>query len=132
MADAGFRDETVGVAGVTVNPLKEADVPPGVVTVRFRGPEEAVGAIVIVAEIVVSVALLIVPVTPDPSNVSNVAPVRLVPVIVAGNVVPCVPDVGEIDVIFGTFVAPTVKLLNGAVELFLVMIASVRAPGAAP
>src|SRR5438876_164861 len=121
-----LKDEMAGVLGLTVRPLKGTDVPFGVTTVALLAPIAAVGAIVRVAEMLVSEALLIAAVTPAPSKVRAVAPLRFVPVIVAETVVPCAADGGDIDVMCGTFVSPTEKPLKGAVTLLLVTILTVR------
>jgi hypothetical protein len=55
-----------------------------------------------------------VAVTPLPLNVTAVAPVRFVPLMVAGRLVPVVPEGGVIPVIAGTPGAVTAKPVNGA------------------
>src|SRR2546429_325794 len=77
--------------------------------------------------------LPIVAVTPDPANVTAVAPFRLVPVMVADAVVPCTPPSGEIDVIVGHPVEHvTVNPLNTTDVAAAVVTVSVRVPVAAP
>src|SRR5262245_8561008 len=86
-----------------VKPLKGAEVPAGVVTVKVRVVNSAVGAIVIViGKLVLVPPDPTVAVTPLPLNATAVAPDRFVPAIMAGSVVPCAPEVGAIDVIVGT------------------------------
>ena len=53
----------------------------------------------------------IVAVTPLPPKLTAVAPLRFIPLIVAGRLVPAGPEDGEIPVIAGS--AATVKPLNG-------------------
>jgi hypothetical protein len=98
-------------SAVTVNPLNGADVPPVVVTVTVRVPGDAPDAIAIATGKLVAVPPLpIVAVTPDPLNVTAVAPPRLVPEIVAATVVPEAPLDGLIPVIAGT----PATIANGA------------------
>ena len=73
----------------TVNPLVFVAVPSGVVTVKSRVPVAAPLLIVIVTGRLVAVPPLpIVAVTPLPLNVTDVAPVRFVPVIVDETLAP--------------------------------------------
>ena len=77
-------------------------VPIGVVTFTVRVDKVAVLAITRLALIVVEpVTERPLTVTPVPDTVIAVALVKLVPVNVTGTVVPCVPDVGLMDVRVG-------------------------------
>ena len=104
-----------GVLGFTVKPANAGDVPFGVTTLRLLRPPEAFGESDIVIGILVADPPALIPaVTPAPSNVIPVAPVKFTPPIVAGTIDPWVPDDGAIDVMYGTLVAPTVNPENGA------------------
>src|SRR5688572_7701882 len=83
------------------NPLKGSDVTPPAVTVTVRVPVAAVPVIVIVTGSDVPVGAPIVAVTPEPLNSTFVAPPRLLPVMVALTVAPCVPAAGVMPVIVG-------------------------------
>src|SRR5437867_12242163 len=97
---------------VTVKPLNGTDVPAGVVTVRVLAPVAAPGEIVIEIGKLVDVApLLIAAVTPLPLNDTAVAPVRLVPAIVADTVEPWFPDDDDMEV------RPGAGVIGGVVRL---------------
>jgi hypothetical protein len=111
VAEVGVIEASVGVgvaAGFTVNVLVSL-IPLGVVTLTVRAPVAAPAVIVQVAWTVVAVGVpVITQVTPVPLTVTAVAPVRLVPVRVTAGAVPCVPDVGAIEVSVG--IVPTVNV----------------------
>ena len=87
---------------VTVKPLKAGDVPAGVVTAKVRVSVAAPAAIVTMMGRLLAVPPVpIVAVTPLPLKLTAVAPSRSVPVIVAGRLLPAVPDDGVIPVIAG-------------------------------
>ena len=87
-------------------------VPTGVVTLRVPAPSAAVAVIVQVAWTVVAVVVpVITQVTPLAEAFTAVAPVRLVPVRVTAGAVPCVPDVGVIEVSAGPVPTVNVTLL---------------------
>ena len=71
---------------VKVTPLGLSTGPPGVVTVKLRGPMVAPEVTMIERGILVSdlPAVLIVAATPLPEKLTALAPERIVPVIVAG------------------------------------------------
>ena len=92
---------------LTVNPANKSDNPAGELTENDRCPIAAVGAMVIITGKLVDVPPgCIAAVTPLPVNTTDVAPVRPVPVIVALNVVPRTPVLGEIPVIAGIVAGP--------------------------
>jgi len=92
----------IGPPDVTVKPLKAGDVPAGVVTAKVRVSVAAPAAIVIVMGRLLAVPPVpIVAVTPLPLKATAVAPSRSVPVIVAGRLLPAVPEDGVIPVIAG-------------------------------
>jgi hypothetical protein len=95
---------------VTVKPRNTVEVNPSAVTVIVRVPSEAPGDIVIVTDSDVSVPLPTVAVTPLPLNDIDVAPARLVPVIVAGTELPITPVDGDMPVIFGNRANVAVQL----------------------
>jgi hypothetical protein len=87
---------------VTVKQQNEFELPPGSVTVTVRGPTGASAAITMVTGMLVSVPpLSILPVTNPPLNVTAVAPIKFVPTIVAGTVVPRASDLGDMEIICG-------------------------------
>src|SRR5437773_11079626 len=93
---------------VTVKPLKAGDVPAGVVTAKVRVSVAAPAAIVTMMGRLLAVPPVpIVAVTPLPLKLTAVAPPRSVPVIVAGRLLPAVPDDGVIPVIAGNSFAVT-------------------------
>ena len=99
----------VNVAPTTVNVV--VAVPPGVVMVTVRADRVAPVVIVKVAVAVVELATVkALTVTPEPDTVSDVAPVRLVPVSVTGTAVPRTPEFGAIEVSVGAGGAFTVKI----------------------
>ena len=114
VADAGAIEVSVGGAGAdatTVN-VTLLLVPPGVVTLMVPAPVVALAAIVQVAVTVLAVGVpVIVQVTPLFDGFTAVAPVKLVPVRVTGGAVPCVPDVGAIEVSVGPVPTVNVTLL---------------------
>ena len=75
--------------------------PIGVVTVTFLALRAAPAVTAQLAFTVVAVDVIPVQVMPPPAIVTAVAPVRLVPVMVTGTVVPWVPDVGLIEISVG-------------------------------
>src|SRR5437660_6623490 len=98
---------TGGSACDTTKPLMDIPspvaVPAPVVTVTPRAPGAAPASIAMTTGSDVDVAPdPIVAVTPAPENVTEVAPFRFVPLIVADTVVPCSPPSGVIDVILGS------------------------------
>jgi hypothetical protein len=100
-ADVGAIKVSVGAGTSTVN-VSVLLVPPGVVTLRVPAPSVAVAAMVQFAVTVVAVVVpVITQVTPLADAFTAVAPVRLVPVRVTAGAVPCVPDVGAIEVSVG-------------------------------
>ena len=94
----------IGVAGdSTVKPVNGADVPAAVVTVKLCVSGVALVVMVMLTDRPVAVpAVPMIAVTPVPLKSTLVAPVRSVPVIKAGSVVPIVPDVGSIALTTGT------------------------------
>ena len=100
--------------GITVKPLKAADVmPDAVVTVTVRRPVAAACVIVMVIGRLVEVPPgPIVAVTPVPLNVTLEAPVRLAPEMVAEKV-PSDPAEGKIAVMNGIEVIVNGKLADG-------------------
>ena len=120
----------VAEAGVTtLNPLKGALVPAGVVTVTERKPNAAPGAIVIATDKLVRPDEVITAETPVPLNVTPLAPEKLCPKMVAAMVVPGAPVDEDSEVMTGP---PTVNPLNGAVVADGVVTVTVRNPNAAP
>ena len=83
-------------------------VPPGVVITTFFAPSVVPGGVVIVIEVG---ELTVKLVTGIPSMVTEVAPVKFVPVIVALSPPPTEPDAGDMDVKVG--IAGVVKLATG-------------------
>jgi hypothetical protein len=78
---------------LTVNPVKRFDVPVGVFTENCRAPVAALVAIVICTGKLIAVPPgSIVADTPVPVNTMDVAPLKLVPAIVAFMIVPCAPE----------------------------------------
>jgi len=93
---------SVTTALFTVNPLKAGEVPFGVVTLTVRDPAEADALIDIVTGKFVAVPPVpIVAVTPDPLNVTAVAPSRFVPEMEPTSTSPRFPLCGAIAVIVG-------------------------------
>src|SRR5438093_1269087 len=112
---------------VTVKPLNAGDVPIGVVTVKVRVSVDAPAAIVTVMGRLVAVPPVpMVAVTPLPLNVTAVAPLRLLPLMVAGTLVPGIPEDGLIPVIAGGVGEVTVKPVNGRDVPIPVVTVSVR------
>jgi hypothetical protein len=108
--DVGAIEVSVGAAtdAFTVN-VTVLLVPLGVVTLTVWAPVEALAAIVQFAVTVVAVGVPVIrQVTPLADTVTAVAPVRPVPVRVTAGAVPCVPDVGAIEV--STGIVPTVNV----------------------
>ena len=104
--------EVMTGADPTAKPLNGGETPFSVLTLMVRKPEDAPAAIVSETGSVEAVPPLpMVAVTPDPLKVTAVAPLRLVPWITAGKVVPGDPAFGEIAVMAGG--KPTLKPLNG-------------------
>jgi hypothetical protein len=130
-ADKTLIDVIPGVLGSTVNPPNGVDSPFGVVTVTFLKPVEAFGAIVSVTGKLVSEPTEISAETPAPSNVTEVAPVRFVPLKVAPNVAPCAAEDGLIEVTRGVLATFTVNPLNPGEMLPRVMMYIVLKPGGA-
>jgi hypothetical protein len=111
--DVGAIEVSVGAATdeFTVN-VTVLLVPTGVVTLTVWAPVVALAAIVQVALTEVAVGVpVIVQVTPLADTFTAVAPVRLVPVRVTAGAVPCVPDVGAIEVSAGPVPTVNVTLL---------------------
>ena len=99
-----------------MKPLNGDDVPDGVVTATVRSPTWALAAIDIMIGREVEVPPVpMVAVTPDPLNVTAVAPLRFVPVIVAPRVAPGAPEFGPSDVIRGAGEPGTTKFAVVAV-----------------
>ena len=100
----GVMPVIIGVAGdSTVKPVNGADVPAAVVTVKLCVSGVALVVMVMLTDRPVAVpAVPMIAVTPVPLKSTLVAPVRSVPVIKAGSVVPIVPDVGSIALTTGT------------------------------
>jgi hypothetical protein len=95
----GAIEVSVGAGGATTVKVTGLVAPAGVVTVTFLAVSVAVGAIVKVAVTVVALtAVTPLTVMPPPDTVTAVAPVRSVPVIVTGTMVPCAPVGGAIEV----------------------------------
>ena len=119
----GMEYETVLPPGVlpevTVKALNGTDIPAGVVTVSVLAPVAAPDEIVIEIGKLVDVApLLIVAVTPLPLNDTAVAPVRLVPAIVADIVEPWFPESDEMEVRAGAgVIGGVVRLLKRIITL---------------
>ena len=128
--DAGLIEVSVGGGAATANVTGLLVAPPALRTVTFRfenvAVEEMVRVVVTVVPAVFTVGVLAV--TPVPDTFTAVAPVRLVPVMVTGTLVPRWPEVGAIEVkcglttvnaLFRVFVFPlivvTVMLLALAV-----------------
>ena len=89
--------ETCQATELTVNPVNAVDVPDVAFTVTVRTLSVALAAIVIVIGRLVAVPPpRMTAVTPVPLNVTAVAPVRFVPVMVADAVVPRAPIKGVI------------------------------------
>src|SRR3989442_189763 len=110
----GLIPVITGRACVTVKLLNGADVPLGVVTVTVLAPSPAPAAIVTVMGRLVAVPPVpMVAVTPLPLNLTAVAPFRFVPLMVAGTLVPGIPEGGLIPVIAGGAGEVTVKPVNG-------------------
>ena len=99
---------------LTANPLNVVDVPFGVLTVTLRRPVSARVTTERLTGKLLSVPAETVPVTPVPLKFIPVAPVRLAPVIRAETVVPWRPAAGFIEVISGTVVGFTEKVLMGS------------------
>ena len=120
----GTEYETVLPPGVLpaviVKPLNGTDVPAGVVTVSVLAPVAAPDEIVIETGKLVDVApLLIDAVTPLPLNDTAVAPVRLVPAIVADTVESWFPDDDEMEIRAGTGVTGGVVRLLKRITTFV-------------
>jgi len=99
---AGSIAVAVGTGRVTENPVKGSESPVAVRTVMVRWPVAAVGAMVIWTDRVVALlALPMLAVTPVPLKTTDVAPVRLVPVIVAEIVELCAPEATDIPLMLG-------------------------------
>src|SRR2546427_12475477 len=91
----------VQARGTTVKQLQDA-VPATVEILRDRGPVDASEAMLIETGRVLRVPpLRNVAVMPSPTNVTDETPARLIPPIVASNVVPGIPNDGVIAVIVG-------------------------------
>jgi len=86
----------------TVKPVNGADVPAAVVTVKLRVSNVALVVIVMLTDRPAVPAVPTIAVTPVPLKSTLVAPVRSVPLIRAGRVVPKVPDDGLMPVMFGS------------------------------
>jgi hypothetical protein len=122
----GVKDVIVGNP-ITVKPMNADEVPFGVVTVTVRNPTAAPGPTEIVTGTVVEVPPVpTVAVTPDPLKVTAVAAVRLVPVMVALNVVPGVDEPGDTVLILAG--ATTVNPLNAVDVPTGVVTVTVRTP----
>jgi len=121
-----------GAGEVTVKPVNGGDVPIPVVTVSVRVSVDAPPAIVTVIGRLVAVPVPMVAVTPLPLNVTAVAPFRFVPLMVAGTLVPGVPEDGLIPVIAGGAGEVTVKPVNGRDVPIPVVTVSVRVSVDAP
>src|SRR5271170_781772 len=82
-----------GVTKVYLSADDVVDVPPGVVTVMSTVPAASAGAVAVmeVAESAVTLAAVV-------PNLTEVAPLRLVPVMVTGGPPAVVPDVGSMPV----------------------------------
>ena len=118
---------------VTVKPLNAGDVPIGVVTVKVRVSVDAPAAIVTVMGRLVAVPPVpMVAVTPLPLKLTAVAPLRLLPLMVAGTLVPGIPEDGLIPVIAGGAGEVTVKPVNGRDVPIPVVTVSVRVSVDAP
>jgi hypothetical protein len=76
-------------------------VPVDVVTLMFWAPVAALEAITSEAEICVAVTAGLAPML-KPDGRFRVAPVRFVPVMVTGTVVPWMPDAGEMEASVGS------------------------------
>jgi hypothetical protein len=110
--DEGEIPEIVG-PGFTVNPVNDAEVPAGVVTITVRVPVAAPDEIdMLIGTFVAVPPVPMVAVTPEPLNVTALAPDKFKPVTLADTLEPCPPDEGEIPEIAG--VGSTVKPVNGA------------------
>src|SRR5438093_1442978 len=121
-----------GAGEVTVKPVNGGDVPIPVVTVSVRVSVDAPPAIVTVIGRLVAVPVPMVAVTPLPLNVTAVAPFRFVPLMVAGTLVPGIPEDGLIPVIAGGAGEVTVKPVNGRDVPIPVVTVSVRVSVDAP
>src|SRR5881396_3000797 len=118
---------------ITVKPLNAGDVPIGVVTVKVRVSVDAPAAIVTVMGRLVAVPPVpMVAVTPLPLKLTAVAPLRFVPLMVAGTLVPGVPEDGLIPIIAGGAGEVTVKPVNGRDVPIPVVTVSVRVSVDAP
>src|SRR5881396_2592978 len=118
---------------VTVKPLNAGDVPIRVVTVKVRVSVDAPAAIVTVMGRLVAVPPVpMVAVTPLPLKLTAVAPLRLLPLVVAGTLVPGVPEDGLIPIIAGGAGEVTVKPVNGRDVPIPVVTVSVRVSVDAP
>src|SRR5947208_7386037 len=129
----GLMPVITGRAGVTVKPLNGgADVPLGVVTVKVRVSVDAPAAIVIVMGRLLAVPPVpIVAVTPLPLKLTAVAPSRFVPMIIAGRLLPALPEDGMIPVMTGPREV-TVQPLTGGVPPAVVAAAVLGSSVAAP
>src|SRR5437867_147330 len=117
---------------VTVKPLKAGDVPAGVVTAKVRVSVAAPAAIVTVMGRLLAVPPVpIVAVTPLPLKLTAVAPLRFDPLMVAGRLLPAVPEEGVIPVMTGP-PEVTVKPLKAGDVPAGVVNARVRVSVAAP
>jgi hypothetical protein len=106
-------------------------VPPGVIMVTFLVECVAPLVIVKVAVTVVSLfAVTPVALTPDPEIFTAVAPVKPTPVRVSVKLVPCVPEVGLIDVKVGTITVKVMELVTppGVVAVTFLVPAPAPAP----
>src|SRR5207249_2564520 len=98
----GVIPVTTGSPDVTVKPLNPGDVPAGVVTAKVRVSVAAPAAIVTVMGRLLAVPPVpMVAVTPLPLKLTAVAPLRFDPLIVAGRLLPAVPEDGVIPEIAG-------------------------------
>lgn len=100
---------------VTVKDEKGALVPEGVVTVNVRAPVAAPAVMVMSADTLPAALAVIAAVTPVPEKVTAVAPVRLLPVMVADTVVPRVPLAGVMAVIEGAIALNVAVIAESAV-----------------
>src|SRR5206468_1053985 len=129
----GVIPVTTGPPEFTVKPLNAGDVPIGVVTVKVRVSVDAPAAIVTVMGRLVAVPPVPkVAVTPLPLKLTAVAPLRLVPLMVAGTLVPGIPEDGLIPIIAGGAGEVTVKPVNGRDVPIPVVTVSVRVSVDAP
>jgi hypothetical protein len=108
----------VRLGATTVNAPNRVLVPAGDVRVIFLAVSAAVPEIVKVAVTVEEfTTTMLLTVMPPPLRVTDVVPVRLLPLKVTGTARPCVPVFGEIEVSTGTAAGVTV---NAPVRMLLV------------